>query len=569
MAWLPLTGIPDATAVALFRNGQRKIARGAPVPPQVRVCFWADPSDLCPSCDLAWTNVPDVPVEPLPIKTILERLDLGSSVAEHDDLLQQHFVETSTFNKVVENRVDIVAGEKGTGKTAIFRILSERYKSLPQLQDVEVVAAFNPVGTPIFQRLLETQTLAEDQYITVWKSYFVSLAGNWILNFFDGDFSEEMQKLDRLLCDAELRSEDETPRTLFDKIVSRIKRFIPFLSTAEATVTTSAEGIPILGAKVAFGEKSGNDAPANLVRPDDVLRTVQKMLIDNNIKIWLVLDRLDEAFQGHPDFERPALRALFRTYLDMLDFDNIRLKLFVRRDLFSRIVTGGFVNLTHIAARRVEITWDDDDLRDLLIRRLRGSQDFIKAINASDLDDDALFTLIFPDQVDQGSRKPNTWTWIMGRIRDGNHVKPPRNLIDLVQNAQDQQIKREERDPRTYSSASERLLTSDALKRGLQVLSNDRVEDTLLAEAGDYAEVIKLFRNGKAEHNIETLTEILKDNVEVTTGTGMLKTLGFLEQTGTTYKIPMLYRNGLNITQGKAFSDAASGGGSDDSEDEE
>lgn len=26
MAWLPLTGIPDATAVALFRNGQRKIA---------------------------------------------------------------------------------------------------------------------------------------------------------------------------------------------------------------------------------------------------------------------------------------------------------------------------------------------------------------------------------------------------------------------------------------------------------------------------------------------------------------------------------------------------------------
>jgi hypothetical protein len=29
--------------------------------------------------------------------------------------------------------------------------------------------------------------------------------------------------------------------------------------------------------------------------------------------------------------------------------------------------------------------------------------------------------------------------------------------------------------------------------------------------------------------------------------------LGFLEQAGATYKIPMLYRDGLRITQGKAF----------------
>jgi hypothetical protein len=32
-----------------------------------------------------------------------------------------------------------------------------------------------------------------------------------------------------------------------------------------------------------------------------------------------------------------------------------------------------------------------------------------------------------------------------------------------------------------------------------------------------------------------------------------LKTLGFLEPTGSNFKIPMLYRSGLNITQGKAF----------------
>jgi hypothetical protein len=103
------------------------------------------------------------------VKKVLDKLDLGSAVAEHDQLLKQHFVETSVFKKVVEDRVDVVAGDKGTGKTAIFLILSERYASYPDLADVEVVPAFNPAGTPIFQRLLETETLHEDEYIAVWK----------------------------------------------------------------------------------------------------------------------------------------------------------------------------------------------------------------------------------------------------------------------------------------------------------------------------------------------------------------------------------------------------------------
>ncbi len=36
--------------------------------------------------------------------------------------------------------------------------------------------------------------------------------------------------------------------------------------------------------------------------------------------------------------------------------------------------------------------------------------------------------------------------------------------------------------------------------------------------------------------------------------TKALAELGFLEKLGDTYKIPSLYRDGLNVTQGKAFS---------------
>lgn len=484
------------------------------------------------------------------IKQVLQDLDLGSSVAEHDDLLAQHFVETSTFRQVVEGRVDIIAGDKGTGKTAIFRILHERYTSYPELGDVEVVPAFNPAGAPIFQRLLETETLSEDQYTGVWKAYFVSLAGNWILNFFGEHLTEDMKELDRVLVQADLRSADETPQTIFSKIFYRLRRLIPRIKSIEGTASSSQDGIPILGAKVELGQ--GEEADSQNIRPDDALRLLQKILADSEVKLWLVVDRLDEAFQGHPTLERPALRALLRTYLDMLEFDNVRLKLFVRRDLFARIIVGGFVNLTHINARRVDITWDDEDLMDLLTRRLRSHDAFIDALEASGLDDQALFHLVFPDQVDPGTRKPDTWTWMLGRIRDANAVKPPRNLIDLVLKARAQQLKREEREPRNYQSSEERLITSDSLKRGLQALSDERVQDTLLAEAGDDAELIELFRNGKAEHNFETLSELLQTDVE--SKIEVLKTVGFLEPVGHNYKVPMLYRGGLNITQGKAFS---------------
>jgi len=145
--------------------------------------------------------VAEVGNETRPVKKVLQALDLGASVAEHDQLLQQHFVETSVFRKVVEGRVDIVAGDKGTGKTAIFRILKERYASYPELADVEVVPAFNPVGNPIFQRLLETETLNEDEYIAVWKVYFVSLAGNWILNF----FGSTAMNVDGFMCGTGVR----------------------------------------------------------------------------------------------------------------------------------------------------------------------------------------------------------------------------------------------------------------------------------------------------------------------------------------------------------------------------
>jgi hypothetical protein len=87
----------------------------------------------------------------------------------------------------------------------------------------------------------------------------------------------------------------------------------------------------------------------------------------------------------------------------------------------------------------------------------------------------------------------------------------------------------------------------------LTQLSETRVTDTLLAEAKGEVPLIEKFRRSKAEHNQSSLARLLsvkKDSV--IDKIRPLIHLGFLGEVGSNYKVPILYRSGLEITQGKA-----------------
>jgi hypothetical protein len=54
------------------------------------------------------------------VRDALRQLNLGNSVAEHDTALERYFVETETFRQLVQDERDVIAGDKGTGKTVLF-----------------------------------------------------------------------------------------------------------------------------------------------------------------------------------------------------------------------------------------------------------------------------------------------------------------------------------------------------------------------------------------------------------------------------------------------------------------
>jgi hypothetical protein len=442
-------------------------------------------------------------------KQLLNLCNVGSAVAEFDSRLQEYFLETQVYRDFVSGRMDIVSGDKGTGKSAIFRIVRDRYKLVPELGNVEVIPGFNEQGNPVFQRLTQSAALPEGQYTTVWKGFVLSVVGNWLLDLAEGGDYQDLAELDRLLQALGLRSKEKSPSTIFS-LIANFLRTLASPKSAEITFTLTENGWPVIAPKLEFHNVQTAEIDGQkIVYSEDALRFLDSLLKKHDLEIWFVLDRLDEAFAGFPQIEVPALRALFRTFLDFNEFGNIKMKLFVRSDLFRRIVGTNFVNLTHVNARKIEIRWSDEDLKSMLCSRFRDNKDFIRALGATDSSDDELFKHLFPDQVDPGSRKPKTWQWILTRIRDGNGIKPPRNLIDLINKARDAQARREEREGRS-GPENQSLFEADALRKALEALSEQRLNDTLLAENSAIAPFIEKFRDGKAEHIDESLRELLR-----------------------------------------------------------
>jgi hypothetical protein len=488
-------------------------------------------------------------------KEFLQKLDIGNPVAEFDHGLSSYFFATESFNKVISGKADMVSGGKGTGKSAIYQYIQQCKITIPELTNVHIIPGINPTGEPLFRRLGEEKNFTEGEYVTIWKLYFISLIANFVIRNFPRPNSKNLIELESILSGLELLSSDSTAGGVFVRLLAWLREQAQPKAVG-VDFTINEYGFPVITPKVELGPGSirpANNSENKIVSHKEVFQMLESVLSERDIKVWVIMDRLDESFIGRPDVEIPALRALVRTFMDLTEYKHIHVKLFVRTDLFRKITKDGFVNLTHVNARKIDIIWDNDDLYSLLIQRIKNNNELLRYLGLIRASDPAIFRTFFVNKIDP-NRGQNTWTWMLSQIRDGSDIKAPRNLIDLCILAQEEQLRKESRNPIPFDPAYP-LIEADSLKKAAIRLSKNRIEDTLLAEyANDIKVLINAFRNGKSEHNDQSISNLFHVEIEqARLYSRALVDIGFFEPTGNTYKIPFLYRAGLDITQGKAF----------------
>lgn len=113
---------------------------------------------------------------------LLQSLDLGYSIAEEDTLLEAARIETSAFNDLVNDRVDLIPGTKGSGKSALFRIFVD-FMPLYLLSQRKVVVAHGvqAPGDPVFTLLRNISVSCQKRILSVSGASILSLLRTNIL----------------------------------------------------------------------------------------------------------------------------------------------------------------------------------------------------------------------------------------------------------------------------------------------------------------------------------------------------------------------------------------------------
>ncbi len=460
---------------------------------------------------------------------------------------------------MLAGRKDVVYGPKGTGKSALYGLLSAQAEALEKNDGIVLASAENVRGATVFKGLVASPPPSESSFIFLWKLYCLVLAGKalrdrQIKNIAADALTAALQNAKLLVPDATIASAFRSVQNYFKGLLNRDVAAVEYGLSIDPD-----SGLPIATRKTEF-RSSTEQQGLDDVPVDALLETADRAFQMVGAKFWILFDRLDVAFVDSPDLERNALRALFRAYNDMRSLENIVLKIFVRDDIWRRISSGGFAEASHIT-RTTSIVWSEQGLLNLIALRLLNSEELVQwlgldaeAVKADFEGQRNLLKQILPDKIDTG-KNPDTFEWMVTRVKDGLGVSAPRELIHLFEWVKDLQIKRLERgEP---EPPDQQLFDRAVFKEALKEVSKVRYTQTMVAEYPDMKSYMDRLEGQKAEQSLQSLQVLWQTTPEKATELAdRLISVGFFEKRDrkgiTSFWIPFIYRGALKLVQGRA-----------------
>lgn len=454
------------------------------------------------------------PVTSEEYERILRDLTLGSPIAEDDDLLAVARVETPTFSELLRDRIDVVRGTKGSGKTALFRILTSFVSEvLFENRRTVMLAGVEATGDPVFARFkAQFEQLTDLEFQNFWRIYFLSLVNSKLIQGnrrLEGELEParaEIAAYFRLAAKHgfPVPGGPMSQQGLVGWVLARLPRRGKLRLEGGVDPLSGAP----TGAVEIQAERDGEEqhAPIFIAELNDALIRILDRV---DLNVWVMLDRLDEVFERRSHVERTALRGLLRTTLSFRT-PRLRPKVFLRDDIFDSVTEadGGFVAMTHVKARTSTVlTWGKDQLKDLVVRRLSANP-ALKRVFAVEgrLDaeqQDQLFYAVFPERLHSGPNQSRTMDWLFKHCEDGNGVVTPRDFIDLFAFA----VREQQSMPVPVPGGP--LLSQVAVRTGYQRMCQEKRTSLLKAEFGHFWAHLEKFEGRKADHSPQSLELIL------------------------------------------------------------
>ncbi len=502
---------------------------------------------------------------------VLTRMNFGRVDGESDTRFDNCFIGTEMLRQTLLPQHTLVVGSKGAGKSAMCRLLCEDIEKVRPLlpKEYEEVFCIPAYGLQTEEFLSgidvrELKPMSADDFRYFWLLYIGLKAAS------------------RLTQDAKMQSliskcEEGKAKQAFSTLKKLVVDF-GLVPQEKGMMAKLRERIGLRSKEVSLPNQSGDKSYSSDFKQKTgmsviaLLENIDIVLRETNCVAWVMLDKLDLLFIE--DFER--LKGAITGLIQLLvqygnQFTNIHFKIFIRNDIYRQL---HIVNKSHLITYTTEMKWRGPLLMKLLVARaiidphvrayceevLREKVDVTNVILNDDGYVKKVFYAIFEptmsqsNNINQNPTATPTHQWILKRLVDGLGNSFPREIIHLGNMAVEKQREINRAEGRHTSA---RLISPKALKDAFQKISEYRCDTYLYAEFPHLAKHFDVFRGSdSATFHREELYMLFEplipkgdEAVRAVHDVGLLIPMGKNVDSCSEFKVPLLYRAGLGVTE--------------------
>ncbi|SFT47646.1 hypothetical protein SAMN05216474_0772 [Lishizhenia tianjinensis] len=297
----------------------------------------------------------------------LAKFNFGDIEANDDELLFDSVCKTSSILEFVTGKKNIVLGEKGTGKTALFRLIREnKLKFQPKngYKDIIIPVEDNFQYKNVKSKLLKLiQTDDEDEifkFQVVWEIFLfrkIATKLNQLDHVLPRDIKEGIELAGKVFNDQGFENLIRSKKTLGVKLYDTPTSILPdFYISSEPVVSE---------------ERIREESMERLELDLDKYKTaINQYLIKNQFNVIIIIDRLDEfVSKSSIPIQLQMLEALIAVEREYNRHSNIELKIFLRDDLFKQLSFEG-IGYDKVISKKVDLAWTPDKIREFIAKRI-------------------------------------------------------------------------------------------------------------------------------------------------------------------------------------------------------
>lgn len=313
--------------------------------------------------------------------THLSKFDFGSAEASEDELLLNCSCRLKAINEFIIGHKNIVLGERGAGKSALFRMVCERTLGFENkagkkqiLVPIEDQLQYSMLAEKMTSHIPDDGINIDIKYRFIWELLILTRIANQLRE----EFPEDQVAKDIYQEINDALGLSTTKPTLFQMLVSHKKSIGVKIENIHLGIFT-----PNFYASMEPSVNAGSDSSVVEVDVDLLKKRIAAFLRHHNSVIFILFDKLDEfVIKEEYQEQKHIIQGLLHCQRSYGNIPEIKLKLFLRTDLFKRL-DFQTIGYDKVISRTVELSWTPEEMREFVAKRV--FYNFVSAFELSGL----------------------------------------------------------------------------------------------------------------------------------------------------------------------------------------